>query len=202
VLTETSSYGAADFFSRSWWVLLLRGFFAIVLGALVFTKPAWSLNVVMLAFAVYVLLEGATDLLTAIIGWRHRGDRWLLLLQALIAFGVGVVTLRTPRITAVAVILLMAFWAVGIGILKIVEGVRLRQDIRGEVWLVLGGVASVLFAMLVMSRPLVGAVAMVRMIGAYAVILGISEVMLAFRVFGARKVSRRVESGPSYRRVA
>ena len=112
---ETSSLGTAGFFGRSWWVLLLRGLFAVVLGVLVFTKPVWTLGVVMLAFSLYVLVEGASDLFAAMIGWRHRDDRWLLLLEGLVGIGVGVVTLRTPAITAMLLVFFMAVWALVTG---------------------------------------------------------------------------------------
>ena len=199
---ETSSLGTAGFFGRSWWVLLLRGLFAVVLGLLVFTRPVWTLGVVMLAFSFYVLVEGASNLFAAMTGWRHRDDRWLLLLEGLVAVGIGIVTLRTPAITAILLTLFMAAWALATGILRIIEAVRLRREIPGEPWLMLGGVASVLFALLVMMRPLAGALAMVRVIGAFALILGMSEVMLAFKVRRARHIGRSIASEPTYRRVA
>ncbi len=200
--TETSSLGIAGLFVRNWWVLLLRGLLAIVLGVLVFTRPAWTLAAVVLAFGVYALVEGASALFAAIAGWLHRDDRWLLLLEAVVGIGVGVVTLRTPGITAIVVIFFIAVWALATGVLRIVEGVRLRREIPGEVWLVLGGVASVIFALLVMMRPLAGALAMVRVIGAYALILGATEVMLAFKIRGARQTGRPGVSEPSHRRAA
>uniref|UniRef100_Q01UB8 HdeD family acid-resistance protein n=1 Tax=Solibacter usitatus (strain Ellin6076) TaxID=234267 RepID=Q01UB8_SOLUE len=199
---ESSSLGTARFFGRNWWVLLLRGLLAIVLGALVFTKPFWSLGAIVLAFGVYALIEGASALLAAIFGWRHRDDRWLLLLEGLIGICVGAVTLRTPAVTAMLMIFFIAIWALATGVLRIVEGVRLRREIPGEVWLVLGGVASVIFAVIIMMRPLAGAIAMVRVIAAYALILGATEVLLAFRVRGAREGGRPRVSEPSYRRVA
>ena len=199
---ETSSLGTAGFFGRSWWVLLLRGLFAVVLGVLVFTKPIWTLGVVMMAFSLYVLVEGASNLFAAMMGWRHRDDRWVLLLEGLVAIGVGIVTLRTPALTAVLLVFLIAAWALITGILKIIEAVRLRREIPGEPWLMLGGVASVLFALVVMMRPLAGALAMVRVIGAFALILGMSEVMLAFKVRRARHIGRSIASEPTYRRVA
>jgi uncharacterized membrane protein HdeD (DUF308 family) len=199
---ETSFLGTAGFFRRNWWVPLLRGLFAIALGILVFTRPAWSLAAVMLAFGVYALVEGASDLFAAIIGWRHRDDRWLLLLEALIGIGIGIVALRTPGLTAIVVIFFIAAWALATGVLRIVEGVRLRREIPGELWLVLGGVFSVIFALLVMTRPLAGAIALVRGIGIYALILGATEVLLAFKVRNARYIGRPGISEPSYRRVA
>jgi len=202
VSIETSSLGTAGFFGRSWWVLLLRGLFAVALGVLVFTKPVWTLGVVMMAFSLYVLVEGASNLFAAMMGWRHRDDRWVLLLEGLVAIGVGIVTLRTPALTAVLLVFLIAAWALITGILKIIEAVRLRREIPGEPWLMLGGVASVLFALVVMMRPLAGALAMVRVIGAFALILGMSEVMLAFKVRRARHIGRSIASEPTYRRVA
>ena len=200
--TETYSPGTAGVFGRSWWTLLLPGIFAIVLGLLAFTRPAWSLKILVLAFGIYALVEGFSSLFTAVGGWSHRDDRWLLLLQALIGIGIGLVTLSTPGITALVLIFFIAFWALGTGVVKIIVGVRLRREIRGEMWLILGGVASVIFAMFVMMRPLVGALAMVQVIGIYALILGASEVALAFKVHRARNIPTPVMTGPSYRRVA
>jgi uncharacterized membrane protein HdeD (DUF308 family) len=202
VSTETASPGTARFFGRNWFVLLLRGILAIVLGILVFTRPVWSLGAIMLAFAFYAVIEGASALFAAILGRRHRDDRWLLLLEGIVGIGVGIVTLRTPAITAVLMIFFIAIWALATGVLRLVESVRLRREIQGEVWLGLGGVASVIFALLIMMRPLAGAIAMVRVIGVYALILGTTEVMLAFRVRGARDVGHPRFSEPTYRRVA
>jgi uncharacterized membrane protein HdeD (DUF308 family) len=202
VSTETSSLGTAGFFVRNWWVLLFRGLMGIALGVLVFTRPAWTLAAVVLGFGVYAIIEGASALFAAIIGWRHRDDRWLLLLEALIGVGVGVVTLRTPAITAIVMIFFIAAWALATGVLRIVEGVRLRQSIPGEIWLVLGGIASVVFALLVMMRPLAGALAMVQVIGAYALILGATEIMLAFKVRSLRNIGRPSLSEPTHWRAA
>jgi uncharacterized membrane protein HdeD (DUF308 family) len=202
VATETASLGTARFFGRNWWVVLLRGLLAIVLGALVFTRPFWSLRALLLGFALYALIEGASALFAAILGRRHRDDRWLLVLEGIIGIGVGIVTLRTPAVTAVLMVFFIAIWALATGVLRIVEGMRLRREIRGEVWLTLGGVASVLFALIVMMRPLAGAFVMVRMIGAFALILGTTEVMLALKVRRAGDVGRPRISEPSYRRVA
>jgi uncharacterized membrane protein HdeD (DUF308 family) len=169
---------------------------------MVFTRPVWSLGAIVLAFGIYALIEGASALFAAIVGWRNRDDRWLLMLEGIVGIGVGVVTFRTPAVTAMLMILFIAIWALATGVLRIVEGIRLRREIRGEMWLTLGGVASVIFALIVMMRPLAGAIVMVRVIGIYALILGATEVMLAFKVRSAREIGRTRISEPSYRRVA
>src|ERR1700687_5164686 len=130
-----------------------------------------------------------------------RGPRICLQrsLVGVIGIGIGVVALRTPGLTAIVVIFFIAAWALATGVLRIVEGMRLRRELPGEIWLMLGGLFSVIFALLVMTRPLAGAVALVRVIGIYALILGTTEVLLAFKVRSARYIGRSDISDPPYR---
>jgi uncharacterized membrane protein HdeD (DUF308 family) len=202
VSTLTASPGAAGLFARSWWVLFFRGLLALVLGLLVFTRPALTLSVVVLAFGVYALVEGLASLIAAIRGRTHGDDRWLLLLEAGIGIAIGIVTLRTPGITATVLIFFIAIWALATGVIRIVEGVRLRHEISGEIWLILGGLASVAFALMVMLQPLAGALVLVRVIGAYALILGATEVLLAFKLRSARRIEHVGAWDPTRRRVA
>src|SRR5215831_11521676 len=76
--------GVTELFARNWRTLALRGLLAIVLGVLVFARPFVTLTVVMLAFAIYCLIDGVSGLFAAITGWRHRENRWLLLLEGVV----------------------------------------------------------------------------------------------------------------------
>jgi uncharacterized membrane protein HdeD (DUF308 family) len=174
--------GVTGLFARNWGTLLLRGLLAIVFGVLVFAHPFVTLKVVVLAFSIYCLVEGSSSLFAAITGWRHRENRWLLLLEGLVGVAVGIITLRTPGITAALLMAFIAIWALVTGVLRIVEGMQLRREISGEVFLIIGGIVSIAFAILVLLRPFAGAIAMVRILGAYGIILGLSELLLAFRV--------------------
>jgi uncharacterized membrane protein HdeD (DUF308 family) len=100
-------------------------------------------------------------------------------------------------------ILFIAIWALATGILRIVEGIRLRREITGEVWLILGGLASVAFAVLVMMRPLAGALALIQVIGIFALVLGLTEIMLSFKLrrYG-RTVGTAAAWDPMHRRAA
>jgi uncharacterized membrane protein HdeD (DUF308 family) len=202
VSTFIPSPGAAGLFGRSWWVLLFRGLLALVLGFLVFTWPAVTLAAVVLGFGVYALVEGIASLVAAIRGTAYSEDRWLLVLEAAIGIGVGIVTLRSPGITATVLIFFIAIWALATGVIRIVEGIRLRKEISGEIWLILGGLASVAFAVMVMLRPLAGALALVRVIGAFALILGLTEVLAAFELRRVRRIDRTGLWDPMHRRVA
>ena len=189
-LALTGSPGAAGLFARSWWTLLFRGLLAIVLGALIFTRPFVTLAIVVLAFALYCLVEGFTSLFAAIAGWRHRENRWLLVLEGVVGIGVGIVTLRTPGITTTVLMAFIAIWALVTGVLRIVEGVQLRREIPGEVFLILGGIVSIAFSVLVLLQPLTGAIAVVRVLGAFGIFLGLTECLLAFEVRARRNWSR------------
>jgi len=187
-------------FTKNWGLMLLRGIVAILFGILAITRPVKTLGVLVLLFGAYALVDGFCALFSAISGWKHREDRWLLLLEAFIGIGVGFATLHAPFITAVALIFFIAAWALGTGVLKIVAAIRLRKEIAGEPWLVLGGIASVIFAFLVMLRPGVGALAMTLVIGWYAIFIGVMEVLLSFKLRGLRRLE--YVPGGTYKRAA
>jgi uncharacterized membrane protein HdeD (DUF308 family) len=187
--TETSYRVGIGMFARHWWVFLLRGLLALYLGIMAFHRPVWTLGVLVLSFAVYAIFEGVSALFAAIRGWSYSRDRWLLLLEAVAGMGVGILTLHRPGITVFVLIFFIAVWALATGILKIVAAVNLG-DVSGRGWLAVGGVASIILALLVLFRPLTGVLATVTVIGIYALILGITEIVLAFRLRGRRDLER------------
>jgi uncharacterized membrane protein HdeD (DUF308 family) len=203
VPTVNSLPGIAGLLARNWWILVLRGILAIVFGILVFTRPSVALAAVVLLFGVYALVEGTSSLFSAITGWSYRDDRWFLLMEAVVGIWAGLVTLRTPALTAIVLIFFIAIWALATGVLRIVEAIRLRREISGEGWLALNGVVSVIFAFLIMLRPTAGALALIWVIGGYALILGATEVMLGFKLRSVRRVGYQLGvSEPPHRRVA
>lgn len=188
------------FFTRNWWVLLLRGIVAILFGILALSLPLLTLATLVLLFGVYALVDGAFSLFGAVAGWQHRDNRWLLLLEGLIGLGAGFVTLRSPVISTVVLIFFIAAWALATGVLRIIEAIRIRREVSGEFWLALSGIASVAFALLVMLRPAAGALAMVWMIGWYALLMGATLVVLSFKLRSLRSRAEVIE--PQHRRAA
>jgi uncharacterized membrane protein HdeD (DUF308 family) len=176
-------------FAGRWWAVLLRGLIAIAFGVLAFTWPGITLATLVLLFGFYALLDGTFSLITAIGGRRRRDDRWLLMLEGVVGIWAGVVTLRAPAVTAVVLVFFMSIWAMSTGFLRIVGAIRLRKEISGEVWLVLSGLASVLFAFMLMLRPGVGALALVWIIAGYALIMGVFLVMLGIELRHPHTVS-------------
>jgi uncharacterized membrane protein HdeD (DUF308 family) len=171
----------AAILSRNWWVLLLRGVIAIIFGVLVWVQPRISLEALVLLFGLYALVDGVLGVSTAITGQGEHEHRWLLLLWGLIGIGVGIMTIWAPGITALALLFYISIWAIAKGVLEIVTAIRLRREIRGEWLLILGGLASVVFGVLLMAQPVTGALALLWLIATYAVIFGVVLVILAFK---------------------
>jgi uncharacterized membrane protein HdeD (DUF308 family) len=187
-------------FTKNWWVLLLRGIVAVLFGILAITRPGITLAVLVLLFGIYALVDGCFALFAAIGGWSHREDRWLLLLEGFIGIGAGILTMRAPGITTVVLLFFIAAWALATGVLRIVAAIRLRKEISGEFWLVLSGIASVIFAFLVMLNPAAGALAMSWLIGWYALFLGAMLVMLSIKLHNVLRL--RDLPGGTYQRAA
>lgn len=166
---------------RSWWLLLLRGLAAIAFGILTWAQPGISLAALVLLFGAYSLADGVFATWTAIAGRSGHGYWWVLLLEGLLGIAVGILTFAVPGITALALLFYIAIWAIGTGVLEILAAIRLRKEIKNEWALILAGVASVVFGFLLAMQPGAGALAVLWLIGSYAVVFGVLLVILAFK---------------------
>jgi len=171
----------ATILSRNWWVMLLRGLIAIGFGVLTLVQPTISLAALVLVFGIYVMADGILEVWHGIAGRREYEDWWILLLGGLAGIGIGILTLVAPGVTTLVLMLYIAVWAVVRGILEIVMAIRLRREIAGEGWVILGGILSVAFGVLLMAQPGASAITLVWVIGVYAVIFGLIMVFLSFR---------------------
>jgi len=159
-------------FARSWWVMLLRGIFAILFGFLVLAWPRLALATLILCFGMYALIDGVFSLFWAIRNWRHQEKCWFLALEGLAGICASVVALQAPALTAFLLLLLIAGWILATGLLRIVAAIRSRSEIAGEAWLMLSGLAAALFGFLVLVSPAAGAVTLLWLLAVYAFVLG------------------------------
>lgn len=172
---------------RNWWLLLLRGLVAIVFALLTWAQPGVSLAALVLVFGIYVLADGLLGVWSAIAKRRDNRHWWLLLLWGLVGIVVGVMTFIMPGITGLVLLMYIAAWAVITGVLQIVAAIRLRKEIKGEWLMILSGLVSVAFGVLLFLQPGAGALAVAWIIATYAFIFGVLMVLLAFKV---RKLGR------------
>lgn len=171
-----------DVLFRSWWVILLRGIIAIAFGVLSWVWPQISLATLILLFGIYAFADGVLGIWTAAATYKKNESWWVVLLWGLVGIGVGIITLLEPGITALALLFYIAIWAIATGILEIVAAIRLRVEVEGEWLLILSGIASAIFGIMLIAWPGAGALALIWLIGTYAILFGVLISVLAFRI--------------------
>jgi len=169
--------------AENWWLLMLRGIAAVAFGILAFIWPGITLLALTYLFAAYALIDGVFALGAAIFG--HTGGmvpRWWLAVVGIIGILAGLIAFAWPGMTALLLLLLIASWAIVIGALEIVGAIRLRKEIEGEWWLIISGLLSIAFGVILFVQPGSGALALVWVIGIYAILAGGSLIGLAYRL--------------------
>ena len=176
--------------ARNWWLLAIRGAAAIIFGILAFVTPGITLAVLVLYFGAYALIDGIVNIVMALRKRERERSWWQLLIEGIVSVAAGVVAFVWPGITALALVYLIAAWAIVTGGFEIGAAIRMRREIRNEGWLILSGMLSIVFGVLMMLAPGPGALALVLIIGAYAVVFGAMLLGLAFRLRARREEMR------------
>ena len=167
---------------RHWWVPVLRGVVAIIFGIMAFAYPGLTVAVLVLLFGAWVLVDGIFRIIGAI-GHRSSDPDWgWQLVIGILGIIIGLLTFHAPAITALALVIYIAAWALMIGATEIVAAIKLRHEIKGEWFLILMGVVSILFAIMLLWNPLPGALALVWLIGSYAIVFGVLGIIFGFRL--------------------
>jgi uncharacterized membrane protein HdeD (DUF308 family) len=151
---------------------VLRGVCAIAFGLLAWLWPGVTLNVLVLLWAGYALADGILAFAGAFSG-SSPTPWWALLITGIVSLGAAAFAVLFPGLTAIGLLYVIGFWAIVTGVLEIVAAVQLRREIEGEFWLGLAGFASILFGVLLIARPGVGALAVMWLIGTYAIAFGV-----------------------------
>jgi uncharacterized membrane protein HdeD (DUF308 family) len=166
---------------QSWWMLALRGAIAVLFGVLAVLWPGITLLWLAALFAAYALIGGAVSIIGAVKNRKSDEEWWLILLLGLVSLGAGVIAVLHPGLTALVLVLIMGANALVTGVLDIAVAIRLRKVIRGEWLLILAGIVSIVFGVLVFLFPGAGALALVWLISVYAIVTGVLLLALAFR---------------------
>ncbi len=173
-----------DVLSRNWWTFAVRGVAAVLFGILALALPGIALYLLVILFGAYALVDGAFALIAAV-REAEAHNRWAhLLFVGIFGILVGAITFFFWQITAFALLYLIAAWAVVTGILELVAAFELRRHLPGDLWWVLAGLVSIAFGVLLILRPLGGALAVMWIIGFYAIVFGGFLIGLAWRLRG------------------
>lgn len=171
-----------DFLARNWWIVLLRGIAAIVFGLAAFAWPGLTLAVLVIMFGAFCLVDGIFSTIDAITFRKERDDWKFGLFDGVLGIIVGGLMLLMPGISAFALLLLVAAWAIFGGILRIMAAIRLRKQIEGEWFLVLSGLLSIVFGVAIAALPHAGLVSIAWIIGFWALVFGAMFIFLALRL--------------------
>jgi uncharacterized membrane protein HdeD (DUF308 family) len=181
-VSEPTIGTAADLLTRHWWVLALRGLAGVIFGVLTFLWPGMTLFVLVVLFGAYALVNGIFSFMLAAKAPKGYPNFGSLILAGIFGVLAGLITLFWPGITAFSLLIVIAAWAIVNGIMEIYYAIKLRREIKGEWLLALAGILSVIFGVLLLLNPFVGAVVLVLWIGSFAVVFGILLMILAFKM--------------------
>jgi uncharacterized membrane protein HdeD (DUF308 family) len=173
----------------NWWMLALRGVLAVLFGLLALIAPIATLTVLVLFWGAFALVDGVFAIIAAFRVAGGRG-RWWLIIEGVLGILAGIVTFLYPGLTALVLLYIIAFWAILIGIMRIVTAISLRREIENEWLMILGGALTVIFGILLIVLPGPGLLSLTWLIGIWALIFGIALIVLAFRV---RNMGRGVQ---------
>ncbi len=173
--------------TRNWWLLLLRGIASILFGILAFAWPGATILALTFLFGAYALIDGTLSLVAAITGSDRAAPAWWLALVGALGIAAGLIAFFWPVKTAFALVVMIGVWALAIGILEIIGAIRLRNEIDDEWWLIAAGILSVLFGLAVLMAPSAGALAIVWVLAAYAILAGALMVAFSFRLKGVHE---------------
>lgn len=170
-----------DVLANNWWAVALRGVAAILFGVAAFAMPIVTMLSLVFVFAAFSIVDGVFGIVMSVRGARN-GERWVwLLLSGIFGIAAGVVAALWPGLTVLAFVLLMAAWALISGTLMLISAFRLKID-HGRIWLVIGGISSIVFGVLLVMSPFIGALVLTFWTGAHALVLGGTLLVLAYRL--------------------
>jgi uncharacterized membrane protein HdeD (DUF308 family) len=174
-------------FAANWRALALRGLVALLFGLVVLFWPGLVLAVLALLFGIYALVDGAITFVPALRSSDLGARRWLPLTEGAVGIIAGLVALLWPGMTPHGLIYVIAGWAFATGVLKILTAILLRAEVENG-WLLAGsGALSVLFGMLLATLAGSDVPFLARLIGAFAVVVGLALIVFAFRLRERRR---------------
>lgn len=167
---------------RNWWIIALRGILAVAFGLYALFVPGLALAAIILAFGVVVLLAGILAIVAGVRRQVEHQPSWAFIVEGIVCVAFGLLALLKPGATAVAWLFLISGFAVVSGILHIVAGVELRKQVAGEWALIVNGVLTTIFGILMVLLPWAGLLSLVWLVGAYSLFFGILLLVLAVRL--------------------
>jgi uncharacterized membrane protein HdeD (DUF308 family) len=175
---ESSVFGGLrHIVAQHWWVMLLRGIFAILFGVIAFLWPGITLASLVVLIGICCLSDGIAAIAAGL-----RGRFWQSTLIGVVSILAGLTVFFYPGLTTMALLYVIAFWAIARGVLDILAAIEFRKVIEGELLLGLAGLLSIAFGVFIILNPGAGALSILWVLATYAVLFGLTLVILSFRL--------------------
>ena len=166
-------------------LLAFSGLAAIAFGLVVLIWPNISAIALVALFGAFALVYGLLVLGQGLNLLAERQTTWVpSVLGGLSGIAIGAVTFFRPGVTALVLVYFIAAWAIVTGIFALVAAVDWAGEVEGDWLIALTGLLSIAFGILVAVRPGSGALAILWLIGVYAIVLGVIQLVTAFRLHG------------------
>ncbi len=174
--------------TKNWWLLIIQGLLFILFGIIAIVNPTLTAATFAIWFAIFIMVHGFFAIVAAIRNWKTEEDKWLVLVEGIVSVIIGILLSIMPDLTLLVVSFTIAFWFLITGVLKIAMAIELRKEIKGEGWIILGGIISVLFGFLIFARPILGYSYLIWIIGFCSLFVGIAMIFGSFRLRKAGKM--------------
>ncbi len=174
------------FDAKHWWEILVRGIIALIFGILVLAWPGLALEIFVIFFGAFIFVDGIFTLVAAINYKAGAGSRTWLYIRGIAGIIAGLFVFFLPVIAAVALVILIAAWALVTGVMELVFAFTANRDTAIKWMFAISGILSLILGFLMLAKPLIGALVIAWVIGAYAVLAGILLIILAFRLRGVK----------------
>ena len=182
----------SKFIKSVWWLVLLRGVFAVILGVLAFVWPVATAVAFVWVFAIYAIVDGVVNIVQAV-STRKTDPTWgWLLTIGVVGLIAGIVVMIFPAAAGALALLgllwIVAIWAIVSGIFGIPAAASIASGgakVLGIVFSVLSILFGILLAILLFTTPQSALIGLIYVLGAYAVLAGIVLVVIAFQARSA-----------------
>ena len=167
---------------KNWWILLLKGILLVIFGILSFMNPGITLATLVLWFAIFMMIDGVISIFGVVSNWKTEEDKWLLVAEGALGLVLGFLVYRSPDTFLSFIAFVISFWAIFSGISKIAMAIQLRKEIEGEGWLILSGVLSLIFGILVFAQPGIGIATLMWIMATFAILVGVLLIVLSLKL--------------------
>jgi uncharacterized membrane protein HdeD (DUF308 family) len=165
------------------WALGLWGVLSVVFGALILAWPGITLKAFLVILGVYLLASGVAMAIGSLV---NRQGHWVggAIIGAISAIA-GLYVFANPKISALAVLTVIAIWSIAVGVLQLVAAFEGENNW----WMAISGAVYTLFGFYIFANPKGGAITLVWLVGLSVIFAGLMLTIAAFKSGGLSRQS-------------